>query len=222
MQESPRVILALMAIVSFFLIVPQELALAQHQLTSVEECAERYLRRSVVAAKDGTEFFWGHRTDISSKCPVKTRLFKFDAKTLQVTPVLSDEVLDQYFEQGGGSKPAVAPAGNMLVVSRSVVEKAETVAHFYYDLLLIDVDAGSVDPLVQDRHLNYSPSFSPDGKRVAFYSTDRSTNPRLLPGIPLKENAACVVGLKTKTVTNYLDHFIDPDCVHYSESGSFY
>jgi hypothetical protein len=87
--------------------------------------------------------------------------------------------------------------------------------------VLIDLKTLDCEVVVADGWLNYNPSFSPDGRFIAYYATDRRTNPRRDPDLPLTENAGRIVNVQTKEVTSVTEPIVLGPIFYFSEEGFY-
>ena len=86
-----------------------------------------------------------------------------------------------------------SPQGNILVYSASSI--TGFMAPYHTRLFLIDATGGAPRPLVDRTGMNTSPQFSPDGKAVAFVSTNTKVGllaPRGLAVTPVSGGAAAI------------------------------
>jgi hypothetical protein len=173
------------------------------KLSSVEECEQKYWRTSVTKKVNGIECFYGKRMDLSEKYDLPAELLKFDTTRLEVTPLLSKEDHDKHFKTGVGDL-AIDPMGRWVAAMAPVLPETGSL---YFDILLIDLQGGQYKILVSDQQRNYGLSCSPDGRFIAYFSTDPAMAKE--PEKIHAHMAGRLVEVATGKVTSYTSHFMD-------------
>jgi len=179
----------------------------KHQLSSIEECNRKYERSVLAQSKNGLECFSGRRKGLNPKYPpIAEQLYVFDTKNLQVWPLISEQISGHEIYKWGVGGAAFDSSGTKLAVTPIILQGPQMVQS--WSIIVIDLQTLNCDLLVADGWLNYNPSFSPDGRYIAYYATDRRTNPILDRTKPLTENAGRIVNVQTKEVTTITEPIV--------------
>ncbi len=84
---------------------------------------------------------------------------------------------DDVFRLSGATDPQISPDGSMIAYTRITGDIMTD--RFAPSIWLVDVRTGEQRPLAASNGAHYSPRWSPDGKRVAYFSTDGSSGAQL-------------------------------------------
>jgi hypothetical protein len=133
-------------------------------------------------------------------------LFIYDAKRLQVRSLfpIQDPTSGNQIRPSAIHDFTVDKVGKRSAIS---IQLATTEDRVDFRIVLVELEDGRCRFLADDGQWNYSPSISPDGKYVAYYSSD----PRVGQGLrkPLGHSAGKVVCVETGGVTLFKKHRID-------------
>ena len=190
----------------------------KHQLSSVQELDRLYRRSTLAQSRNGLECFSGGRKDLDPKYQANDQLHIFDKNTLQVWS-LSSKQTEEQIGRDGVAYAALDSSGTKLAATAWFRDEATRAP--YRKIVLIDLKTLDCEVAVADGWLNCNPSFSPDGRYIAYYATDRRTNPLLDPSHPLRENAGRVVNIRTKEVTTVTEPIVMSSGFYCSEEGCY-
>lgn len=123
--------------------------------------------------KCGAQFFVGAPRASLKRVPQERRLYKYDRNAGSLSPVLSQENETEILNREGKKRSlgslTVSQDGRWLCAS---LDLGLPDGSHSSDLAVIDVLKGNVAVLLSDGTRNGCPSFSPNGRFVAFYSSD--------------------------------------------------
>jgi len=192
----------------------------KHQLSSFPEYPRKYQTHFFAISRNGVECVWGHRKDLNPETPPSDQLLLFDRNTLQVWPLASKQIGERLAGSSGMVGATFDSSGTKLAVTPCFRRAPENVMS--YDIVLIDLRPMDCDALVSDGCMNFNPSFSPDGRYIAYYATDRRTNPMRDNNMPLNENAGRIVNVRTKQITSVTNYIVVPVPTFYICDEGFY
>ena len=196
---------------------------AKHQLSSIGELDRLYERTVLAQSKNGLECFCGRRKDLNPKYPSQDEFHIFDKNSLQVWPLRSAQI-SKNIAGCNGMGGAVFDSGgsNLGVLPWFYAPSTGTMRALCANIVLINLRTLECQTIVGDGCLNYNPSFSPDGRFIAYYATDRRTNPQRREDMPLKGSAGRVVNVQTKEITTITDYVVlDPPGGYGTEEGYY-
>jgi hypothetical protein len=170
-------------------------------LSSAEECDTKFARWFVTAPKSGVQFFLGQTQDRLSKGETGKSLWRFDSTKLEVSPVVP---ADSWVQMGAKDiwELSVDEQRRLIAITPS---RTKENGGIITDILVIDAQRGDLLFRLADGQRNFSPCFSPDGRYLAFFSTD--SNMQLDPEAVILNCAGRVLDLSTKKVTTLADPF---------------
>lgn len=191
----------------------------KHRLSSADELKGKYLSYLSAESKSGLLCFFGKRKDLNPKYQTKDQLYVFDKKSLEVWPLQSEAITGclkgnwgfhgLQFDQSG-TKIAAVP-----------VFRTTGTWVISYRIVVIDLNSLEAETVVADGDVNYAPSFSPDGRYLAYFSTEHRTDISSFQETPRRENAGRIVNLETKQITTVTDHFVLPKGGHLTDTGLY-
>lgn len=180
-------------------------------VSSVEYCEAKFARWHVTKPKNGIEFFVGRRKGLNPKYQVdnnilaERNILRFDRTKLEVGSVLTDEQQARLMKADNDIWGlTVDEQGQQIAV---IISSKKENGGIILDIAVIDARNGEVRYRLADGQRNYAPSFSPDGRHLAYYSTDPDMD--LKPDVPIKHSAGRVIDLTTGRVTTFTGHFMD-------------
>jgi hypothetical protein len=175
-------------------------------LSSAEECETGYMRWFVTEPKNGVQFFLGRPKKAGDRDTSGKSLLRFDSTRLEVTTVLSSDTLAQ---MGATSIWALTVDDQRRQIA-IVSSRRKANGGFIKDITVVDTQRGNRLFQLADGQSNGPPTFSPDGKYLAFYSSDPDVE--VDPAAVMLHGAGRVVDLGTKKVTTLVPPVLDkPD-----------
>lgn len=137
----------------------------------------------------------------------KVNFYTWNDQTGELAALLSD---DRFLEHFGDALQV-----GEFVISPDCTQVALTPMYYRtdapgtcFDIATIDISSGKVTVLVEDEQKNILPSYSPDGRYIAFYSSDPLVDQDKVT--PRERCAGRVVNVETKEVKTLTDHFVLP------------
>jgi len=172
-----------------------------------EELRDKYNCSMYAEAPTGQACFYGNRI-LNPKYGEKQELFLLDKRSLEVRPLRSEQIEKCLGPKAGCSGLAFNWSGTKVAVVANFIYW-ETVALFF-NMVVIDLNTLEARAVVADGQVNYAPSFSPNDRYLAFYTTDRQPSGAPSDTIPLRENAGRVLDLKTSEIRTITEPFLLP------------
>lgn len=157
---------------------------AMQQLSSMDEFKEKFARWNPTETADGVEYFVGApvgmRKGLNQKYEAlapkhKKAVWKLDKKKLLVTPLVSEEQYEKLFAADTVlGDLTLDPTGRILSAFGSCIIPEDKLPDngYHTKIVFIKTDTGEVTDLINDGRFNFAPSFSPDGRYLAYYSSD--------------------------------------------------
>jgi len=200
------------------------------QLKPGESYTSYYSARTITNTTNGVEIFLGTRKDLNPPNTglVERELLKFDPRTMEVSRVLSEAALAEFLPSDEHVRTNIkeisaTPDGRFLAITRinseykAIGQTARGLStdvmwrNLSSDILILDVEGNKLVILVRDGRRNHTPAISPDGKYVAFFSTDSDLG--VISGKYSFQNAGLVVEKATHKVTQITQPY------HWAEWG---
>ena len=172
-----------------------------------EELRDKYNCSVYAEAPTGQACFYGYPI-VNPRHREKRGLFLLDKKSLEVRPLRSEQIEKCLGPKAGCSGLAFNWSGTKIAAVVNFIHW-ETVALFF-NIVVIDVSTLEARAVVADGQVNYAPSFSPNDRYLAFYTTERQASGIPSDTIPLRENAGRVLDLKTSEIRTITEAFTLP------------
>ena len=195
-----------------FLAIASATVHAQPAKLSLPDLLEaKYAYWTPTASVNHVQYFMGHLKGPDPRAPTPRALLKFDAAQAEITTVMTAEALSEAF----GERPSIwgltlGSTGRQLAM---LVSRTRDDGGIELDIALLDPDAGKVQRILADGRFNHAPSFSPDGRYLAYYSN--AADIRDDPKRVIQYGAGKLLELATGQVTLSVNEFRDTKHWHF-------
>lgn len=177
------------------------------KLSSPDEINNKYAIWYLDKDQNENKYFIGIRKNLNNKYGTlkeERMIYRFDRAKLEVSLVISPEQIKVISGSRILTGLSVDSSGQRMVVGVGYMSERG----FPCDISFIDTSKNIAERILSDGEQNYNPHISPDGRRVAYFSTDpRAANEGL--STPVNHSAGRVMDITTKEVKTITPYFTD-------------